>query len=208
MTREAARTFTMAVGALVLASAPAFASATPVEGQHHSPRQHARLLPNGDFEDPIAPENAWLTFGQPEVLPGGWHIVGTVDVVNTQYFQAGHGQQSVDLNGASTGGVWRDLQTRPGQRYTVRFLYSGNPDVGACGEPLVKTMVVTAGDRTRRFSYDTTGRTLADPGWSKGKVSFRATDDTTRLEFQSQVGSCAGPLIDYVKLTPLKRSRS
>jgi hypothetical protein len=189
----------VALATCLCLTTPAAAASHDAEVDRHG-GSTAALLPNGDFEDPPEEAGFWLTFGEPDVLPGDWHVLGTIDLVSTEYISSGHGEQSVDLNGADTGGLWTELATRRGDRYVVRFLYSGNPDVAACGEPLKKTMLVTAGPESKRFRYNTEGRTLDDPGWRKGKVTFRAKSAVTRLEFRSESPSCAGPMLDYVRL--------
>jgi len=46
-------------------------------------------------------------------------VIGSIDINATAFLKAAHGNQDVDLNGPSTGGLWRDVQTPPGQSYQL-----------------------------------------------------------------------------------------
>ena len=162
---------------LVPLAAVLMATVVPADAQipTHTPEGTVAPLPNGDFEQPAVPANGFTGFDDGAVLPGNWHVDGSIDLVGGKYWPAGHGHQSMDLNGFSSGGIWRDLRTSVGQVYTLRFLYSGNPDIAVCGPPAVKKFAAKAGDVASNFSYDTTGHTRADPGWVGGKLQFTAT---------------------------------
>ena len=160
----------------------------------------ANLLPDGDFEHPVAPANSFLTFFAPHVF-SGWHVIGSIDIVASGFWPAAHGKQSIDLNGASKGGLWRNVPTRPGHPYELLFRFAGNPDT-SCGRQGVKTLFVRAGNTRRTFTFNTTGHTLHDLGWVSRHVHFRATRSKTRIVFRSKSGSCAGPTIDFVRMAP------
>jgi choice-of-anchor C domain-containing protein len=161
----------------------------------------AKLLHDGDFKHPVAPVNSFLTFFAPHVF-SGWHVIGSIDIVASGFWPAAHGDQSVDLNGASAGGIWRSVRTQPGHRYDLSFQFAGNPDT-VCGPQGIKTLVLSAGDTTRTFTFDTTGHTLQDIGWVSRHVHFTATGSKTQIVFRSESGSCAGPTIDFVRMAPL-----
>jgi choice-of-anchor C domain-containing protein len=92
----------------------------------------ANLIVNGSFESPVAPANGFLTVsgaGLPgwTIAPGG----ATVDVINTGYWPAFDGNQSLDLSG-SPGPIGTNIPqtfaTVPGQTYTLSFAYANNAD--------------------------------------------------------------------------------
>jgi hypothetical protein len=86
---------------------------------------------------------------------------------------------------------------------------AGNPD----GGPIVKTMEVSAsGSPTAAtiFSFDTTGKTRSDMGWTSMQWSFVAGASSTTLRFMSTVvypGDPSnvgwGPALDNVSVVPL-----
>jgi choice-of-anchor C domain-containing protein len=177
----------LALAALVVFASGAHAADTP-----------RVLLPDGSFEQPEAPANSFVLLPEGTAF-SGWQVIGSIDIVSEGYWPAHFGEQSIDLNGQSTGGLWRNVATKPGHPYELRFFLAGNPNP-ACGPQGVKVLRVSAGAQTRIFSFDTTGHTLDDPDWVARHFHFRATDSLTRLVFESESPSCAGPAIDFVRL--------
>ncbi|MSU23907.1 MAG: DUF642 domain-containing protein [Opitutus sp.] len=57
----------------------------------------------------------------------------------------------------------------------------------------------TAGT-SQDYSFDTTGRTLANMGWTTQTFTFTASAATTTLSFASQENSAYGPALDNVRL--------
>ena len=180
----------LAVAALCVLAAP-MATAASVSGP-------ATVVQDGDFEQPVTPPGAFLTFYDGHVF-SGWHVIGSIDLNPTGIFRAAHGNQDVDLNGPGTGGLWRDVRTQPGQPYQLLFWFAGNPDTG-CGPQGIKTMVVRAAHTWRTFTFDTTGHSLQDIGWVSRQVDFTAVGSNTRIAFRSKTGTCAGPMIDFVRM--------
>jgi hypothetical protein len=62
-------------------------------------------------------------------------------------------------------------------------------------------MRVAAAGTHAHFTFDTTGHSLSNPGWTSGELRFTARSARTRLMFKSLVGSCAGAILDYVRLS-------
>ena len=96
---------------------------------------------------------------------------GTVSLTSTD-FKAGKRAQSLDLNGTGTGGVLQVLQTVPGTTYVLRYLLAGNPNCGGSVKPLV---VLAGAAQIDARSFDTTGHTSADPGWTTASARFTAS---------------------------------
>ena len=174
---------TLALAGLALTGASS-ASASPL------------LVTDGGFESPVVSGVSDLGDGQ---VFGGWHVVGSVDVVDGQW-QNTEGNQSVDLNGVGPGAIYQDVPTIPGHSYTLAFDYAGNP----YGDPGLKEMQVKwNGQVENTESIDTTGNDSTDMGWihrSYGSLAA-STGVTTRVEFDSyQTDGEYGPTLDAVSL--------
>jgi hypothetical protein len=88
------------------------------------------------------------------------------------------------------------LETVAGATYRIEFALAGNPD----REPMVKQVLVSAGNDSEVFSFDATGRSRADMGWQRKSFTFTATGASTELSFSSLTGGASGPAIDNVSL--------
>ena len=190
--------------ALALVALVSFASAERAEAQ-------TSIVTNGDFESPVvsgAFENlTWPGFDSWGVEPtspdGDW---ASIDIVR-DLWPAPSGAQSVDLNGSYGSGaaLTQTLATEVGGTYTLSFSFAGNPDPSeACAtSPVVKSMeVFWGGAGVGVFAFDTTGRSLADPGWQRISMPVSATASATTLAFHSLVYGACGPALDAVAVTP------
>jgi choice-of-anchor C domain-containing protein len=155
------------------------------------------LIVNGGFEDPPGVQT-WIVFGAGATLPGWVVGNGTVEIVGT-FWQAAEGSQSLDLNGIfeEIGTIYQDVPTVPGQHYKVRFAYAGNLD---CGPTIKTTLVTWDGQELDTVSFDTTGHSFTDMGWSYYEFEVTASSSTGRLGFQSLTSSFCGPVLDNVSV--------
>ena len=169
------------------------------------------IVANGDFESPVVSgafgNLTWPGFDSWSVEPtapdGDW---ASIDIVR-DLWPAASGAQSVDLNGSYGNGasLSQTLATEIGVTYTLSFAFAGNPDPSeACvTSPVVKSMEVLWGETlVGVYTLDTTGRSLADPGWQTISVPVMATTATTTLRFDSLVYGACGPALDAVAVTP------
>jgi len=169
------------------------------------------IVANGDFESPVVSgafgHFTWPGFEswgvEPSAPDGDW---ASIDIVRALW-PAASGAQSVDLNGSYGSGasLRQTLTTQIGATYTLSFAFAGNPDPSeACAtSPVVKAMEVSWGEtRVGLYTFDTTGRSLADPGWQTISVPVMATTATTILRFDSLVYGACGPALDAVAVTP------
>jgi hypothetical protein len=169
------------------------------------------IVANGDFESPVVSgafgNFTWPGFDswgvEPSAPDGDW---ASIDIVR-DLWPAASGGQSVDLNGSYGSGasLRQTLTTQIGATYALSFAFAGNPDPSeACGtSPVVKSMEVLWGEtRVGLYTFDTTGRSLADPGWQTISVPVMATTATTILRFDSLVYGACGPALDAVAVTP------
>lgn len=147
----------------------------------------ANLITNGSFEDGAFTPTpwGWQTLAAPATAITGWVVAqGSVDYVGA-YWQAAHGNRSLDLNGdGSPGVIWQILSTTPGQLYRVSFALAGNPDV----QPRTSSVRVWVDDPASNyadFSFLVNGQTHQQMGWVYHEWFFTATASTTRLGFSS-----------------------
>jgi hypothetical protein len=157
------------------------------------------ILRNGSFEvwGSVPEVGSFATHDEQPI--GSWFVRnGSVDLVGPSQGIARDGRQFVDLNGNSgyPGALQQVVQTNPARRYKIGFWLAGNPR-----PPALKELEVTFGAERQRFSFDSTGRTNDDLGWTYQE--FEADPDcsnATVLTFQSLTAGDAGPNIDGVTL--------
>ena len=157
------------------------------------------IVINGNFETPFAGQD--FVMFQPGETFGGWTVTITwVDLVGTSV-QAASGVQSVDLSGGSAGQIYQDLATVPGQTYELRFAMAGSGVVEQ-QPPLIKLMEVGWGTTlVDTPSFDITGHTVTDMGWTYHTYDLTAVSSITRLQFTSLIDTQWGPMIDDVSVT-------
>ena len=162
------------------------------------------LILDHSFEAPAAPAadpaNGYTIVTGPAAF-GAWRVGGEVDLVGPAgpyAMSARDSQQSLDLNGTMPGRVAQVIPTTPGQTYALSFELAGNP----YGEPGLVTLDVGAGTLVQAFSFDRTGRTAANMGWTRMTMTFVTGDEFTNISFQSTTAGASGPMIDAVSVEP------
>ena len=157
------------------------------------------IVINGNFETPFAGKD--FVMFQPGETFGGWTVAITwVDLLGTSV-QAASGVQSVDLSGGSAGQIYQDLTTVPGQTYRLRFAMAGSGVVEQQA-PTIKLMEVGwSASLVDTPSFDITGHTVADMGWTYHTYDLAAVSSVTRLQFTSLINTQWGPMIDDVSVT-------
>jgi choice-of-anchor C domain-containing protein len=162
---------------------------------------NAATINNGSFESQVIGV-PYQVFSAGQDLGGGWIVSdGTVEIVR-DYWPAAEGHQSIDLSGIFTeiGTIYQDIATVPGQTYTIRFAFAGNPEDPGND----KRMKVFWNDgEVADLTYNTAGRSLTDMGWGYHSYKVTATGSTSRLKFQSLTFSFLGPVIDDVSIEEL-----
>jgi choice-of-anchor C domain-containing protein len=155
-------------------------------------------LQDGSFESPDVGGGYSAVFAGQNI--GAWVVEsGSVEIVGT-YWQAAAGNQSLDLSGIwdFAGTIYQDIATIPGQKYTLRFAFTGNPEDQAVKE----AKVFWNDSELAKLAVDTAGRSLTDMGWTYYNYDVTATGTTSRLKFQSLTLNFLGPVIDDVSLAP------
>ncbi|MBL8699595.1 MAG: choice-of-anchor C family protein [Alphaproteobacteria bacterium] len=159
----------------------------------------ANMITNGSFESgsPQPGVGSFATIGTGGTALSGWSVAaGNIDWINA-FWQASDGTHSVDLNGNAPGTISQSFATAVGSLYRLTFDLSGNPD----GFDGIKQVLVSAGDTSSTFDFDTTATSRSAMGWVGEQLIFMATSALTTLTFESLSGGpncCYGPAIDNV----------
>ena len=169
----------------------------------------ASLILNGSFEEGPA-VTQFLNLPNGDTSLRGWVVTGEgVDIVSTGYWLSSHGTRAIDLDGSARsratppyvhGGIAQTFATKPGTRYRVTFDLAGNPNQ----LPRVKPMRVSAAGQQTDFTFDSTGKTGKQMGWTSRSWTFTADGASTTLEFRSLTVSPQtgyGAAIDNVVVT-------
>lgn len=159
----------------------------------------APINSNGSFETGVAPGVFTQLLAGNSTSIDDWTVVsGSIDYIGT-YWVSSDGNRSLDLTGSNgqPGAVSQTLATVTGHTYVITFDLAGNP----AGGPVVKTLEVDAGDTPTTYTFDTTGRTLTNMGWTEETFTFTATGVSTTLTFTSLDPGFYGPALDNVVAT-------
>jgi len=167
----------------------------------------ADMILNGSFEEGDSiPAGSFLTLNPGSEAIDDWTVIGkgvkVIDYIGG-YWQAADGVRSLDLNGnPGPGGVTQVISTNIDDTYLVTFSMAGNPD----GGPVIKTMDVSAigtTTQTATFTFNTTGKSKTNMGWTQYDWTFVADADLTTLQFMSTTGTAYGPALDMVSVVPI-----
>nr|WP_315473358.1 choice-of-anchor C family protein [uncultured Rhodoferax sp.] len=157
------------------------------------------LVANGGFESETVQNTGagFDTFNSISQGLTGWTVnLRTVDLVSNAYWTAASGNNSLDLNGLGKGVISQVLSTVVGQIYTLSFELAGNPVAG----PAIKGLSVNLGP-IGLYSFDTTGHSTTNMGWTRYTTQFAAVSTSTTLSFASQVSGPAGPALDNISVS-------
>jgi choice-of-anchor C domain-containing protein len=156
---------------------------------------------NGSFEGGPNPGSSWITLGAGSTVINGWSVVaGSIDYMGTAW-PASAGSRSIDLSGSGAGTIAQTFTTTPGTAYTVTFDFAGNPGYGAgTGVKTLKVSVNNTNAVSTTYTFDTTGKTLSNLGWTTKTFTFTASAASTTLTFTSLDNSVYGPVIDNILL--------
>jgi hypothetical protein len=128
-------------------------------------------------------------------------VVGgnSIDLVNTDYFQAAFGSQSVNLSGSAPGSVEQTVDTTSGVTYHLKWYMAGNP---YCGQPVKIMHVYWDGNLIAAPRFDTSGHSPSDMGWVSHEKKVTAEGSTSTIEFADatpDMSEC-GATLDEVSL--------
>ena len=182
----------------------------------------ANLVTNGSFETgpsiPVFPPFVSLTAGSTAIT--GWLVTaGNIDygINGNGSWAASDGARSLDMNGNAAGTIAQTFATIAGGLYDVLFDLAGD----FYGGPAIKVLRVSAAGQSQDYSFNATGHTASNMGWTTKTFEFTATGTSTTLSFASRdiqeatscsnynLGAgvaCFGPTLDNVRVTAVVAS--
>ena len=152
-----------------------------------TPAQAVTAVPDGDFSSP-AGGNPFTTYNNTSMGP--WHVNGSVDLIGNYWQGPPAGGGSVDLAGDYPGGIFQIFPV-PSGAYKVSFYMAGNTD----GGPVIKSLRAYVTDSAAMlsqydFTFDTTGLSRTDMGWTLESFSFtNPSNGPITLLFQDTSGN-------------------
>jgi choice-of-anchor C domain-containing protein len=160
------------------------------------------ILVNGSFEEgPVPVGDGFVMLDKGSTAIKGWTVTqGTLDYVDSAYWQSADGKRSLDMNGVEAGGIAQTFKSKKGQKYRVTFSMAGNPN----GGPAEKKLRVSAAGKNMEFTFDGSGKSRPDMGWVSKSWDFVANADETTLEFLSLIEGDAGAALDNVVVVPVE----
>jgi hypothetical protein len=148
------------------------------------------LVKNGAFEKPVGGR----TIAAPGTI-GPWAVSGSVDLVDSAYWQPAEGQQSVDLAGEFPGGVTATFTAPYSDDYKVTYKLAGNPD---CAPVKKQIGVYWNGVLVDIQNFSTKTTTRAAMGWKSKSVTVPSLPGPVSLAFVALSGGPCGPVLDKV----------
>jgi hypothetical protein len=156
------------------------------------------LIVNGSFEEPaISGPFAQRTSAAPF---GGWFVdaigQGVVHVGSYGTPSSIAGEQSIELNWFSSGGIYQTIATTPGSMYTISFLMAGQLNAG----PDLKQIRVDFGGTTAGLA--SWSRSGSGGQWVAHSFVVTATGSSTVVHFLgiTPANEDGGPYIDDVRV--------
>ena len=160
----------------------------------------ANIIINGGF-DQGQQTASFETYAKGSRAIPGWVVtMGTVDIIGPNWRDADGGHNGIDVDGTpGPGAIAQSFATTRGAKYTVSFALAGNPDCG----PTIKRLLVTAGNASKQYKFDTSHTSTTHMGWQSKSFAFTAGGVRSTLTFTSldPNGSLCGPAIDAVRVT-------
>jgi choice-of-anchor C domain-containing protein len=138
------------------------------------------LVSNGGFEDPVV-SYPYSTIYAGNGLPG-WII--TTQSIDLMHAWTPHsGDQCIDLAGNGRGKISQTIKTEVGANYEISFWLSGNPHSRYQGPKGLN--VYWAGEKVKSVTFDTTGKSGDNMGWTLVTISgLKAKATTTEIAFE------------------------
>ena len=158
---------------------------------------------NGSFENPGAGDGVTTLFSVNTSITGWTVVNGSIDYLGSPW-QAAEGTSSIDMSGILTPGILtQNFDTVGGTLYEVIFAMAGNP----LGGDKIKDLGVSVANFSKDFTFDTSGKTITDMGWTNFSFTFLATDLLTTLTFTSLENNAFGAALDNVRVNSRQRRK-
>ncbi|MFJ8751222.1 DUF642 domain-containing protein [Streptomyces sp. NPDC102441] len=190
----------LSAAALLLAAASTTASAHTHDTNTHDTKTHTPVAGfDGGFETPVVPAPSLFSTYLGGQTAGPWAVGGnSVDLTSDRLWDAAEGNQSLDLNGSTSGSVSQEISTHPLTSYVVSFELAGNP----AWAPALKTGELRVdGTPVKTFSFDVTGHGFRNMGYTRQTAVFtNLLKSSVTLTFVSTSPGLGGPVIDDVRV--------
>jgi len=176
------------------------------EGKNPQAERDENRLVNGSFEEgPDVDGCLPLDVGSDAIK--GWVVTrGQIDLVGPAHWMTSDGSKSLDLHGSpGFGGVKQTFKTVEGQRYRLTFALAGAPG----SKSLVNTLCARVAGKKEVFSFDNTGKSRQEMGWTTKTWEFVAVADETTLELHTldDEDGFGGPAIDNVRVVAIPEKK-
>ncbi len=161
----------------------------------------ANLLKNGSFE--LGPDVQDVPLGPGSTAIPGWTVTREPIDCITNALRAADGKRCLDIHGSpGCGGIRQSFLTIKGRRYRVTFAMAGSISGGSIGNRQIKRLGVSAAGMKGEFSFDITGKSPDNMGWTTKTWEFVAVAGETSLEFYSldRKDPLFGPALDDVRV--------
>ncbi len=161
----------------------------------------ANLLVNGSFE--LGPDVQDVPLRPGSTAIPGWTVTREPIDCITNALRAAEGKRCLDIHGSpGVGGIRQSFLTTKGQRYRVTFAMAGSIPGGSTGNREIMRLGVSAAGMKGEFSFDTTGKSPDNMGWTTKTWEFVAVGGETSLEFYSldRKNPFFGPALDDVRV--------
>ena len=159
---------------------------------------------NGSFEDNTCgvAVGTFGTVGAGNTCITGWAVSpDSVDLVREPYWDAHHGEYSVDLAGNAPGTISQLFDTVVGGFYTVNYWLSGNPQGGDIPKEITIRAIIDNANVYSNTFYAIQGGGTANMNYLPGSFTFTATGTQTLLSFQSgSTEGAYGAVLDAVEV--------
>ncbi len=159
-----------------------------------------QIVVNGSFETGPTPPNGGTFVPAPDstTIPGWTVQSGSVDYVGSDTWQAADGVRSLDMSGHDAGSILQNVSGFTiGQQYQLSFYMAANE----VGPPTIKHLTASIDSATQTFTFDSTGHSYANMGWSLRTLDFTADNSTMALSFTSLDDTFYGPTLDNVSIS-------
>jgi choice-of-anchor C domain-containing protein len=159
----------------------------------------AQIVSNGSFETGAPPPLGGTFVPAPNstAIPGWTVQSGSVDYIGSDTWQAENGVRSLDMNGHEAGSILQNVSGfTAGLQYRLSFYMAAND-----GSPAIKHLEAHIDSVTQTFTFDGSGTTYANMGWSFRSMDFTANNATMALTFSSLDAGPAGAALDNVSIS-------
>ena len=175
------------------------ALAVATSGVAATPPPPSGLVVNGSFELGIDPD---VQIDAPNSTAiTGWTVQsGNIDYVGAGWM-AGDGNRSLDMSGTTVGTIRQVIAgLTAGQAYRLSFLMAGNPGL-IPPFPSVKRLRASIGSASQEYSFNASGRSANNMGWTEKVLDFTADGSSMTLLFTSLTEGLGGAALDKVTIS-------